>query len=72
MKMLVNGVIVTGETPVAYTDNPKRVGSAAYDRYEAYQTAQTVGEYFELAESKHAKADLRWDHDKGFVELDVD
>ena len=67
MKIVVNGVVMTNETVINFIANPKRAGSAACERYEAYQACETVGEYFETAEKRHAKADLRWDHDKGFL-----
>jgi len=70
MKITVNGVAMTDETVICYIANPKRAGSAAAERYEAYQSVQTIGEYFEVAEKRHAKADLRWDHDKGFLKVE--
>lgn len=72
MKILVNGELVTDSTVIEYVDNPKRVGCNAYERYELYQGVTTIGEYFGIAEAKHAKADLRWDHDKGFMKLVTD
>ena len=66
MKIVVNGVLMTEATQLSYIANPKRIGSAAYERYEAYKSVQTVGEYFAIASEKHGKADLRWDHDKKF------
>lgn len=67
MELLVNDVKVDENTPIEFGPNPKRSSGKAWARYEVYQTATTVGEYFELAERKYAKADLRYDHEKGFL-----
>lgn len=74
MKMSVNGVTVSSETKIAYAANPKRVGSKAYDRYEAYKSATTIGEYFSITKpyGMVAKADLRWDHDRKFLTIVVE
>ena len=70
MKIVVNGVLMTDETVISYIANPKRIGSNACERYDAYMSVTTVGQYFELADPKHAKADLRWDHDKKFFAVE--
>lgn len=70
MKMLVNGVLVTEKSAIKFIANPKRVGSLAYDRYDSYQECETIGQYFEVCgDSKYAKADLRWDHDRAFMTI---
>ena len=46
--------------------NPKRVGSKAWERYEMYEDAKSVGEYLEKGGNV---ADLRYDYAKGFLEL---
>lgn len=47
--------------------NPKREGSKAYLRYQNYMDAETVGEYLE---NDGTKADLRYDWEKGFIEIE--
>ena len=67
MELLVNDVKVDENTRIDFAPNPKRSSGKAWARYEVYCTAATVGEYFDLANSKYAKADLRYDHEKGFL-----
>ena len=45
-------------------ENPKVVGSAAFDRYERYKAAKTVGAYLDAGGTR---SDLRGDWDKGYV-----
>ena len=72
MKIVVNGVKLSDESRLAYVANPKQEGSKAHARYEAYQGCTTVGEYFAAnSDVRVAKADLRWDHARGFVKFDV-
>lgn len=66
---LVSGTKVTADTPVSYAANPKRPNSAAWERYEHYQSASTFGEYLELNEGKFAMADARHDLGKGFLKI---
>jgi hypothetical protein len=69
MELLINDVKVCDSTVIEYRTNPKRIGKKAWARYEEYQDATTIGEYLELTESKFAKADLRYDHNKGFLTI---
>jgi len=62
----INGINVGNECHIKCASNPKRPGSKAHMRYEAYAKATTVKEYLEMG---GLKADLRYDHDKGFLEL---
>ena len=68
--MLINDTKVESATTISYVSNPKRFGKKAWARYEEYQVATTIGEYMEMAESKYATADLRYDHMKGFLVID--
>lgn len=52
------------ETPIAYkSENPKRSGSQAQQRYDKYKAAKTVGEAVRLGASR---GDIQNDMDKGF------
>jgi len=63
----INGVNVSNETKIEYIDrNPKRKGSKAHARFQKYMTAKTVAKFLELG---GLKADLRYDSEKGFVEI---
>lgn len=63
----INGVNVENSTKIKYIDsNPKRKGSKAHARFEAYMKSKTVEEFLKLG---GLKADLRYDSDKGFVEI---
>lgn len=44
--------------------NPKKRGSEAYDRYEQYKWARTVGEALRRGA---AKGDIKYDLEKGFA-----
>ena len=71
MEILVKNKKVTDETPIQFKQNPKRQGCNAWHRYEQYQTAETIGEYFELApEKKFARADLNFDFQHGHLTID--
>ena len=48
------------------TENPKRVGSASFDRFALYQDGMTVAEYLEAG---GWRSDLRWDSKRGFIAL---
>jgi len=69
MEMLINDVKVDENTEILYVKNPKRTNGKAWFRYEMYQDANTIGEYLETAEKKYAKADLKYDHAKGFLTI---
>lgn len=74
MEMILNGEKVNSSTTLTYVANPKKTGSLAYARYEKYSKFNTIEEYItKCAKSailkSYARADLRWDHDKGFIEL---
>lgn len=63
----INGVNVENSTVLKYQENnPKRKGSKAYTRFEKYMKATTVAKFLELG---GLKADLRYDSEKGFVEI---
>ncbi|MCP4141564.1 MAG: hypothetical protein GY755_15005 [Chloroflexi bacterium] len=63
----INGVNVENATVLKYQEsNPKRAGSKAHQRFELYMKAKTVAEFLKLG---GLKADLRYDADKGFVEI---
>lgn len=69
-EFLINDVKVTADTKIAYLPNPKRPNSAAWERYEAYQDAKTIGQYLELNDTRFAKADLRHDLSKEFLKIE--
>lgn len=69
-EMVINDRKVDANTKISYAANPKRKGSRAWERYEQYQTATTIGEYLELNQTKAAKADLRHDLMKGFLSIE--
>lgn len=46
--------------------NPKRKGSRSYDEFNLYRDGMTVNEWFQVGGSR---ASLKWDADKGFIEL---
>jgi len=58
---------------VVQTDgNPKKAGTASYDRFALYYAAETVADYIAAvvaggSTSAKARADLRWDVARGFV-----
>ena len=60
---------VTAKTKLKYKPNPKRKNSAAWLRYEQYQTAKTFGEYQNLNKDKQSIPDLKHDFSKHFVEI---
>lgn len=47
-------------------ENPKREGSASYDRFEIYENGMTVDEF---KEAGGTAADLRHDEEKGFISV---
>jgi hypothetical protein len=54
--------------------NPKKPGTASYDRFALYYGAATVENYIAAvvaggATSAKARADLRWDVARGFVTI---
>jgi len=51
---------------VKVDSNPKRAGSKAHERFEFYQTGQTVAEFLEAGGTM---ADVNYDVTKGFIEL---
>mmetsp|Transcript_45549 Transcript_45549/g.103446 ORF Transcript_45549/g.103446 Transcript_45549/m.103446 type:complete len:202 (-) Transcript_45549:185-790(-) len=52
------------EEIVYLQDNPKRMGSSSYDRYELYKTAQTVAQAMALGA---IKGDIAHDWKRGFL-----
>ena len=69
VELVINDKKVTDLTKIKFRENPKRKNSAAWSRYEKYQTAQTIGEYLKINEAKFAKADLRHDLSKEFLTI---
>lgn len=67
--LFINGVKVQASTKITYAENPKRKGSMAHTRYEAYQKSTTIGQYLKLNDSKYSMPDLRHDLNKGFLEI---
>lgn len=65
----INGVNVPANAKIKFTSNknPKREGSKAHARYQKYMGCKTVQEYLER---DGTKADLKYDWDKGFIEID--
>ena len=61
---------VTSDSELAFKPNPKREGSNAHGRYSAYESATNLEEYFELAEKKFSRADLRFDWEHGHLTID--
>ena len=54
--------------------NPKRIGKAAWYRYDRYKSAQTIGEYFEICKGanedrKVVRVDLQYDISKNICRL---
>lgn len=47
-------------------DNPKREGSASYDRFELYRDNKTVQAFLEAGGKS---ADLRYDENAGYIEV---
>jgi hypothetical protein len=47
--------------------NPKRVGSATYERFARYETGMTVARALALGLTRN---DLRWDADHGFIRIE--
>jgi len=63
----VNGQNVEGSTKLQYVaENPKRKNSAAHGRFSKYMKAKTVEQFLKLGGTV---ADLRYDQNKGFVEI---
>ena len=59
-----------GNTPIQFTkDNPKKVGSKAWDRYEHYKDATPIAQ---ATEKKAGWQDLTADFEKGFLKLMMD
>jgi len=46
--------------------NPKREGSASYDRYELYKTSKTVTDFIAAGGTR---GDVAYDAKKGYIEL---
>lgn len=47
-------------------ENPKREGSASYDRYELYRTAKTIGQF---VEGGGKLADIKYDSEREFISV---
>ena len=56
-----------GSTPIQFAkDNPKKVGSKAWDRYEQYKNANSIAQ---ALEKKAGWQDLTADFEKGFLKI---
>ena len=69
MEKLINAHKVDGSVRFKYAANPKKKHGKAYARYEAYSACTSIEEYLNMAESKYAMADLRYDEAHGFLKL---
>lgn len=49
-------------------DNPKKVGSAAYDRFELYKEARTIGQAKKMGATSE---DIRFDTARGYIKLNT-
>eukprot|EP00434_Breviolum_minutum_P028622 symbB.v1.2.025326.t1/scaffold2451.1/size78874/11 len=59
-----------GNTPIKFAkDNPKKVGSKAWDRYEQYKDATSIAQ---ATEKKAGWQDLTADFEKGFLKILMD
>jgi len=47
-------------------ENPKRKGSASYDRFKLYDKSETVGDFLKKGGTRK---DLDWDSEKGFIKF---
>ena len=52
---------------VLVSENPKRPGTASYDRFNLYNSSETVGQFLE---NGGTKGDLDWDTKKGFIVIE--
>ena len=53
---------------------PKKPGTASYERFALYYTAETVADYIAAVVASggtraKARADLRWDQERGFITI---
>ena len=71
MTIVINGMKIDESTSFNYISNPKRAGSKAHGRYGIYESSTTYAEYVTACEdfAKYAKADLRYDTEKGHLSL---
>jgi len=60
-----NAATPAGADKIKFIDNPKRQGSAAYDRYEGYKKAKTVDEAIRKGATQ---GDISHDFAKGFLQ----
>ena len=72
--IIINDKKVESSDSIEFKANPKRSGSKAHARYELYQKATTLDEFFEIVAAneslkKYARADLRYDQEHGFLIL---
>jgi hypothetical protein len=65
----VNETNVSSNAKISFRvrSNPKREGSKAHARFASYMKAKTVREYLD---SDGTKADLKYDWEKGFIDID--
>ncbi len=69
LSLTVNDQPVEADAAVTFnvTSNPKREGSKAHARFAKYIGSETVQAYLD---SDGTKGDLRYDWDKGFIDID--
>ena len=65
---------LTARIAVLTDGNPKKPGTASYDRFALYYGAETVENYIAAvvaggATRAKARADLRWDSARGFIAI---
>ena len=65
----VNGHVIDKDVKLVYKPNPKKNGSKAHTRYEAYSKYETLADYLNNADQKYAMADLRFDVAIGHLAL---
>ena len=65
----INQTPIADEAKVTFTrkGNPKREGSKAHKRFSKYMGSKTVAEYLDR---EGTKADLKYDWEKGFIEIE--
>lgn len=69
MEVVLKAKKVTSEDVLMYKPNPKREGTNAHARYAAYEEVETLDDYFEAAEKKFARADMRYDWEHGHLSI---
>jgi len=65
----INEVVINDDTKITFNvkKNPKREGSKSHSRFQKYMGSKTVSEYLERSGTK---GDLKYDWEKGFIQID--